>query len=240
MPGSDARHDEAAIRDFFDQVKIYDVLVDNDYMAHSGIHRALREYLSIRNQPFSMIDLGCGDASQIATTLKGLPVRQYVGIDLSPVALVQARENMSWSAVNASLVESDLVAFLESAETEPVDVIVAGFAAHHLNRPDKRRLLQLCLNNLKQGGALCYYDVFRRQGETREAYLEAYFSNLDRAWTALTAEERNQVREHILASDRPETYTAIAALASEAGFTVPDAPLFEDDLGFHRLYCFSL
>lgn len=240
MPGSDARHDEEAIRAFFNQVKTYDLLVANDYMAHAGIHRALREYLSIRKQPFSLIDLGCGDASRIADTLKGLPVQQYVGVDLSPVALLHARENMSRVDVNASFVESDLIAFLESAKPEPVDVIVAGFAAHHLNRPDKRRLLQLCLRNLNQGGTLCYFDVFRRQGETREAYLQAYFSNLDRTWMALAAEERNQVKEHILTSDRPETYATIAALATEAGFTTQTEPLYQDTLKFHRLYHFTL
>lgn len=235
----DTRHDAEAIRAFFNEVTIYDVLVANDYMAHTGIHRALRENLSGLKEPFSIIDLGCGDASRIAGTLQGLPVRDYFGVDLSSVALRRAEENMSTVAGTLSFFEDDLIAFLNSGKTEPVDVIVAGFAAHHLNEPDKRRLLRLCMRNLKQDGALYYYDVFRRTGETRETYLEAYLSNLDRTWTALTPEERGQVKDHILACDRPETYETIAALASATGFTVAAEPLYEDDLRFHRLYRFT-
>lgn len=227
------------IRAFFDQWHVYDVLVKNDYMAHAGILRVLRESLSAREESFSVIDLGCGDASRMADTLDGLPLSAYVGVDLSSVALEMARSNADRIAANASFFEMDFLSFLDSARCEPADVIVIGFAAHHLNEEDKRRLLRLCSRKLREEGALYYYDVFRREGQSRDQYFEAFFSNVDDNWLALSPEGREELRNHVLNCDRPEMYSTIAGMASEAGFAVPGKPLFQDDTGFHRLYRFG-
>jgi SAM-dependent methyltransferase len=240
MPEPEGRHNEEAIKAFFNEWSVYDLMVKNDYMAHAGIHQALRRDLAARRQPISVIDLGCGDASRIAGTLKGLPVRQYVGVDLSAVALDVAGRNIGTIAANALFFEMDLVSFLDSAECETADVIVAGFAAHHLDLADKQRFLQLCSARLESDGALYYYDVFRRPGETREQYLLAYLTNLDDTWRELSPEARERTKDHVLRCDRPETYSTIAALAAEAGFSTADEPLFQDGIGFHRLYRFTL
>lgn len=241
MSAKDTRHDEEAIEDFFNRhLNVYDLIVRNDYMAHAGIHQALREDLSARKRPFSVIDLGCGDASQLAGTLDGLPVQDYTGVDLASVALEEARKNMGKVTDNISFFAMDFVSFLDFAGCDSADVIVAGFAVHHLNVEDKRRLFHLCVRKLREGGVLYYFDVFRRQGETREQYFEAYFSYIDNTWLKLASETTEQTKGHILNCDHPEAFSTIATLAAEAGFTIPDNPLYQDDLKFHRLYCFTL
>lgn len=240
MSKRNTRYNEEAIKAFFNQCKVYDLIVRNNYMAHAGIHQALRENLSVRERPFSVIDLGCGDTSQIAGTLYGLPVKEYTGVDLAAVVLDEARKNMVKTADNTSFFEMDFIAFLESEKSESADVIVAGFAAHHLNDADKQHLFHLCSGKLNEGGVLYYFDVFLRQGETRDQFFEAYLSNMDNTWLELSPEIREQSKNHIINCDHPETINTIATLASEAGFTKPCKPLFQDGLKFHRLYCFTL
>lgn len=229
---------EEAIKAYFNQWKVYDQIIRNDYMAHNGIHQALRKDLSIRRRPFTVLDLGCGDASQMARTLHGLPVQAYFGVDLSWVALEEGRKNMGPVADKTSFFEMDFMSFLESGIRETVDVIVAGYTVHHLGEVDKRRLFHLCSNMIREGGVFYYYDLFRREGETREQFFEDYFSHLDSTWLDLSPETRAQTKDHAMNCDHPETYGTIATIALETGFTLPNEPIFQDSYLFHRLYCF--
>jgi SAM-dependent methyltransferase len=234
------RPDKKAIKAYFDQWSIYDVIIKNDYMAHSGIYNSLREALVSRgDDPFSLVDLGCGDASQIAATLRGLPIRNYVGIDLSPVALDYARKNMAGITDNASFIESDFSEYLKSQQTKEVDVIVAGFTVHHLGASDKAKLFFAAANKLLEGGMLLYYDVFRRDEESREEYIDAYTENVDMTWTALSPEDREKTKDHLRCFDFPETQEALSSMARDAGFTTHSVPLFQDENRFHRLYSFT-
>jgi len=234
------RHDEQAIKAYFNQWSIYDVIIKNDYMAHAGIHKALREALkALGDRPIAIIDLGCGDASQIAATLNGLPIRKYTGIDLSPVALDYARKNMEGIPKDASFVESDFTEHLASEHSENADAIIAGFTVHHLGVSDKAALLRAASRKLSEGGTVLYYDVFRRNGESRDQYVDAYCKNIDLTWTALSLEDREKTKEHLRNCDFPETFETLSRMAIDAELTPSSVPLFEDKERFHRLYCFT-
>jgi methylase of polypeptide subunit release factors len=76
------------VRAYFDRWHVYQVVIEPDYMAHRGIHDALRESLRSKNiESFSILDLGCGDGSLLTKTLDGFPVSKYIGGDLSALAL---------------------------------------------------------------------------------------------------------------------------------------------------------
>jgi methylase of polypeptide subunit release factors len=45
-------------------------------------------------EPFSFLDLGCGDAATLAPVLKGCQVKSYNGVDLSEPALALAVKNL--------------------------------------------------------------------------------------------------------------------------------------------------
>jgi len=238
MSKSKKHHDEIAIKTYFNQWHIYDIIIKNDYMAHAGIYRALRKVLATRNdQPFSMVDLGCGDASKIAKTLDGLPIRKYIGVDLSPIALEHAKQNMDGISHEALFIEKDFTEYLTSTQTKKVDIIVAGFTVHHLNAEDKTTLFNAVSQKLAPDGLFLYYDLFKRSNESREAYLSSYCSYIDETWHALAPKEREKTKQHIKDSDFPETVTSIIEMAQKAGLTPKS--LFEDSFKFHRLYCFS-
>lgn len=228
-----------AIRAFFDRWHVYELLIRHDYMSHRGIHRALRVALEkSRTSPFSVMDLGCGDSSVVAQTLSGLPVNRYVGVDLSEIALDMAGERLKDASFPLELVAGDLSDHLALGGTEAVDVIIAGFAVHHLDDDEKARFFADCARKLNAGGDLYLFDVFRREGQSREEYMAAYCGWLEGTWFDIPKERRIEIAEHIREYDFPVDFETMSRLASSAGFDVPDGPDFIDRIGFHRLYRF--
>ena len=60
---------------------VYRKMVDNDYLGHRGAYSTLRKLLQDRkNEPFSFLDVACGDACMSAQALSGTLVSDYMGI----------------------------------------------------------------------------------------------------------------------------------------------------------------
>jgi len=81
---------------FFDAWDTYQKVVTCDYMFHREIGAALNQLLRAHfgGRPFSILDLGCGDAATLTPLLEGLALQRYKGVDLSETALVLAAENL--------------------------------------------------------------------------------------------------------------------------------------------------
>ncbi|MBF2098275.1 MAG: class I SAM-dependent methyltransferase [Gloeomargaritaceae cyanobacterium C42_A2020_066] len=234
------QHDSQQVKQFFDRWHLYQQIIAQDYMAHRGIHAALRAFVVEHlEQPFTLLDLGCGDASAIANTFSGTALHGYTGVDLSPVALALAADNLKAVAFAVRLVEADLTDYVGRTKGEQFDVVLLGFALHHLYTDEKRVFFQRCHTLLKPGGYLLLYDVFRRPHETRDQYLQAYFSYCTEHWTELSQDSLVGTRDHAYACDYPETYGTLAALARDGGFIPPTLPLFADEPQFHCLYSFQ-
>lgn len=82
-----------------------------DFLFHKRLYRAAQEVLLSRwgpsacptRQPLAMLDLGCGDAQQIAATLSqcgapggNLSLASYTGVDMSAPALAIAQRNLAF------------------------------------------------------------------------------------------------------------------------------------------------
>jgi len=233
------QHDTEQAKQYFDRWHLYRQIIGNDYMAHQSIHAALRKFVVSRiDKPFSLLDLGCGDASAIAGAFAGTGLQTYTGVDLSPAALGQAAKNLESVSYEVRLVEYDFTAYLAQSGLERYNVILSGFALHHLFPDEKREFFRKCHAALESPGYLLLYDVFRREGETREDYMRAYCRHCSDRWTGLSDDSLSSAIEHIKECDYPETYTTIVMMANEAGFTSEPAPLFVDASQFHCLYGF--
>ena len=237
MTGQIQKHDAEQAKLFFDRWHVYQQVVADDYMSHRGIHAAIRKFVTGKMaKPYMLLDLGCGDASAIAETFSGTGLQSYTGVDVSPAALEQAAINLATAPFGVRLVEGDLAGY--AAGTACFDVVLAGFSLHHLYPEEKRAFFRRIRDMLKAPGYLLLYDVFRRPGESREEYMQAYCSNCAEHWSGLPHDGLANLIEHIKACDFPETYAALANMASEAGFTPEPGPLFADAPQFHCLYSF--
>jgi tRNA (cmo5U34)-methyltransferase len=106
-----------------------------------------------------MLDLGCGDGRLIELVLTARPgVVHAVGLDNSPPMLVLARERFARES-RVRIEAHDLGQPLP--EGEAFDVLVSGFAIHHLPDDRKRSLLTEVAARLRPGGVFANLEVVR-------------------------------------------------------------------------------
>ena len=80
------------IGEFFNQWRLYEAVIRHNYMKHREIHAAMHDALAAcAVSAGTLLDLGCGDASQIARSMQNTPITSYIGVDLSGDALGMAR-----------------------------------------------------------------------------------------------------------------------------------------------------
>lgn len=115
----------------------------------------LREVLPRR--PETVLDLGCGDGRLAALVLEARPtVRRVLAVDRSPAMLGRARERFT-SEPRVTVRQWDLA--------DPIvplgnfDVVVSGFAIHHLESPRKRDLFSEVARQLRPDGLFANLEV---------------------------------------------------------------------------------
>lgn len=107
--------------------------------------------------PRSVLDLGCGDGRLAALVLDHRPgVERVVAVDSSPVMLDRARERLAGDD------RIDLRRWSLDDPLTPLgsfDVIVAGFAIHHVEDRRKQRLYAEVADQLTHGGVFANLEV---------------------------------------------------------------------------------
>lgn len=113
----------------------------------------LRVVRFTRPQPKRVLDLGCGDGILLEMLLEAFPAATGVAVDFSRLMLEQAQTRLSSHGTRANLVEADLgtPAWRQNVKGS-FDVIVSGFAIHHLPDARKRALYEEIYNLLNDGG----------------------------------------------------------------------------------------
>jgi hypothetical protein len=79
------------------------------------------------------------------------------------------------------------------------------------------------------------YEPTRKDGETRDEYLQRFRSVNRPRWTMLTPDEWAHNYHQLTTSDFPETQAGWLDLGLEAGFARAHE-LFEDPTGFYRVF----
>ena len=222
--------------DFFRAWDTYAKVVAANYMFHrelgQGVHDALRR--RFEGRAFSLLDLGCGDASAMAPLLEGLSLKSYKGVDLAPPALALAKRNLAHLDWPVELVEADLMSALRGSA--PQDAIHSSFAQHHLSRGDKAEFFALAAKRLNPGGLLILVDVTREEDETHDDYMRNYTGWLRKTMTSLATEEHDRICEHLTENDKPETASTLRAQAESAGLVALEGLVPHK---WHRLLLFA-
>ncbi len=138
--------------------------------ARQAGERMLADLLPAR--PRAVLDLGCGDGRLAALVLAERPdVEHVVAVDRSPPMLAHARERFA-AEPRVEVREWDL-----DDDITPLgafDVIVSGFAIHHLEHPRKRSLFVEIARRLRPGGVFLNLEVVASASPRRHAeFLDA-------------------------------------------------------------------
>jgi SAM-dependent methyltransferase len=221
----------------FDVWHIYQKVVAANHMFHREIGADVRRVLHARfgAQPFSLLDLGCGDAAALVPVFKGLILQRYKGVDLSETALSLAALNLAALSCPVELARVDMLAAL-AGETASYSVIYSSFALHHLPTEEKAEFFRRAARCLDKNGLLLLVDVMRDDGENLESYIEHYLGWLRGGFTALDAQELDLVCDHITNSDLPEPVAVLQAQALAAGL---GNACRVAQYNWHRVLCFT-
>jgi cyclopropane fatty-acyl-phospholipid synthase-like methyltransferase len=186
-------------------------------MYHREVYGLLREVLIAEvPAPFKLLDVACGDASASAMMLRGTTIAHYHGIDLSAPSLDLARQSLSTLPCRVDLHCCDFAQALGDW-TAPVDIVWIGMSLHHLQSPEKQRLMADVYSALNGSGMFLIWEPTYLEGEDRAAWL-ARFSTLRPQWAALSDEEFAEMESHMLAADFPETAQGWKTMGLHAGF----------------------
>jgi hypothetical protein len=119
---------------------------------------------------------------------------------------------------------------LQEAEFSSHLTLILSFALFSLN------LLWSILRRklLKPGGVLLLVDVFLKEGESRQQYLERYAINAEKNWTSLSPAERALIQEHVETCDFPEEWSSYQRFAQNAGFAASEC-LVTDSQDFGKV-----
>ena len=203
--------------EIFDVWDTYKKVVVEDFMFHRAISDEVERGLKSRfgDRPYSLLDLGCGDASVFAPILRRAPPASYRGVDLSDTALTLAAANLKSLPCPVALAHGDMLSALDGAAA--YDAIHSSFVLHHLSTEEKAEFFRRAARALTPGGMILLVDTTRDENETRDDYLRHYFSWIDSDWAGLSAIERDAIIEHISTSDWPEPLSLLDEQARAAG-----------------------
>ncbi len=236
MPNSNPSQAQPDAIDFFRAWDTYAKVVAANYMFHRELGQGVREALQKRfaGRAFSLLDLGCGDASAMAPLLEGLPLKCYKGVDLAPPALALAKRNLAPLDRPVELVEADFMTALRESARQ--DAIYSSFAQHHLTTQDKAEFFALAAKRLNPGGLLVLVDVTREEDESHDDYMRHYTGWVRSTMTSLARREHDLICDHLTQNDFPEAPSTLRAQAKRAGLVALDGLVPHK---WHRLFLFA-
>lgn len=214
-------NDDDAVARFFSNWAMYRAVIDNDCMDHQRIYSAVGRILRERTAPFTLVDLGCGDAAGVAPALRNTAIARFVGVDNAAPALEFAQATLTDATFEVELVEQDLTAAVRAGHSGGAegtyDVVVMAFALHHFQSEEKQSLLSDIRSRLNPGGELLLIDLVRQVGQSRDEYLEAYLEHV-RSWP-LTDETITAIIDHVDGFDFPEEVDTQPQWALACGYS---------------------
>jgi SAM-dependent methyltransferase len=213
---------------FSDRWNVYQKIIGYNYMLHRqfGELTAAAFKSLYAPHPLKVLDLGCGNAQQIARQMVLQPVESYTGYDLSDTAFTEARQNLAPAGCTINLRQAPMELFTDY-EQAGFDVIYSSYAVHHLGDAQKQHLLQNCYGMLANNGIAVIIDIYRLTGQTRERFLDDYIADISNSWLMLAGEEKELCASHMRGYDFPAEYADMPVWAKNAGFVVEECPAFD-------------
>lgn len=232
------RENVEEVRQFFDHWALYQKIAGHNYLGHQEAYSKLREVLKTRlSLGFSLIDLGCGDASFMASILKDTAIQRYDGVDISSEALSLARKNMAVIQAQKSFTQEDFCAFVQKGSSS-AEVIWIGLSLHHLSLEQKSSFIARCFKVLTKKGFLMIYDPMLKESESRKQFVERWWGVCQSRWTALTPDEKDAIHQHVQSADYPETLSTYQTIGKTHGFQRV-ASIFAENSGIYETVVFE-
>ena len=182
--------------------------------------------------PGRVLDLGAGDAVLLATVLDAFPEASGAAVDYSPPMLEQARVRLATFGPRATVIAADLATpGWRRAVSGPFDVVVSGYAIHHLTHDRKRALYGEIFTLLSDGGPFVNCEHVASPSPRVERLFDEAMS--DHLWERRREGGESVTREQVLAEylNRPDRAANILA-------PVEEQCRWLREIGFRDVDCF--
>ena len=163
------------------------------------------------------LDIGCGDGILGRTVSSIYPTSKGVFVDFSDVMIDALKEKLEGTSGNSEAVKTDFSksSWLEQvSEHAPFDLIVTGFAIHHLPDKRKKELYREIFDLLNPGGLFMNLDHIKTGSPTAEVLFEEWLlgsmherhqlSGSDKSWEDVEKEWRKRQTDNILSPVRSQ------------------------------------
>jgi tRNA (cmo5U34)-methyltransferase len=230
--------DKKELKAFFDQWTIYQKFLIYNYMEHQEFYQKISEQFTLSFPTgFSLLDLGSGDSSFSAKALNQLPIQHYVAIELSDIAIRLAKDNMKNIMCPQRYILGDFVYDLHRIK-EKFDIILCGYALHHLSTSEKQTFFTQCRHLLNPNGILLILDIVLKEDESLHAFYKRWTTQVEEQCPKLTGFEKQEAIQHVTTKDFPETLNTLQIMAKNSGFTQVDS-IVRGNRNFYELVLFK-
>ena len=177
------------------------------YAAQEMTLLRLMEYVAAR--PMSVLDVGCGDGVLMQTIMQAYPVSRAVAIDGSPGMLEKAVSRFQSLGLVSNLVEfieadfSDS-AWLASVQATKFDVVVSGFAIHHVEDGRKREIYAEIYSLLASGGLFVNLEHVASVSPRGEEMFERSYAESIAAFRRTQGSDSSATEVYAELVDRPD------------------------------------
>ena len=179
-----------------------------------------------------VLELGCGDGTNLVSMAYGLPNSEFVGIDAAGRAIATGNEMIrDLSLHNVRLQQLDLMEF-KDAEGEPFDYIVAHGVYSWVPDPVRDRILAICSESLSPNGvAYVSYNTYPG-GHIRDMVREMMLFHVRGASEVEQKIAQGRALLKFLASSKkePDLYRRVLEKELEHALEYSDGAFYHDDL----------
>ena len=221
-----------------DSYTVYKNSVSANCLFHYEAYAAAHSFLLSLQNPFSFLDLGCGDAVKSTSILSNLSVNYYHGVDISSFSLKKAESNYVQQNISApaKFTIADFLDFIQSNSNQydnvttiinenerlmndlNYDIIFIGLSLHHLPIHDKIKFLSATIQRLSPGGSLLIYEPTLSPGISLSIYNDMIEEHFRQNCTILTSAQIITTMTHIRTSDYPELISTYQTIGISAQF----------------------
>jgi len=220
----------------FERRAVFERIRAANRMRHRKAYQALeRELGSGSGQSPRILDIGCGDAREVAGILNRIPPADYTGVDNDADAIEQARFNLAGVSRPWRLTHGDYTQVF-GLPPAGLDVIWMGLFLHHLPAEQKRRFFQRAVSLLSSGGAVLAHDPVLSESEDRRGFIDR-IALASRGWGEISDEEREMLGRHWSLHGHQERVSRLEELAGQSGFSRIEV-LWRDPDDFYAVMAF--
>jgi methyltransferase-like protein/2-polyprenyl-3-methyl-5-hydroxy-6-metoxy-1,4-benzoquinol methylase len=178
-----------------------------------------------------VLELGCGDGTNLVSMAYGLPNGEFVGIDAAGRAIAAGTEMIrDLSLQNVRLQQLDLMEF--DAAGEPFDYVIAHGVYSWVPDPVRDRILAICSDSLSPNGvAYVSYNTYPG-GHIRDMVREMMLFHVRDSSDAKQKIAQGRALLKFLAASKkePDLYRRVLEKELEHAVEYSDAAFYHDDL----------